>query len=148
MQYSTALTSVPFASALRQAEELLARGHYGAALRCFQQAAVNLQADALADNYVHQAVCLIHLDRPQVALQMSDRAIALNANHPQAWLFRGVALRRLGRFQDAYKAYDIAIGQCPRTTRSLRSSLKKRLAKFKSCLRGWLSSHVSLPRLN
>ncbi|MEM0981800.1 MAG: hypothetical protein AAGH78_16200, partial [Cyanobacteria bacterium P01_H01_bin.58] len=111
MQYSTVLTSTPVASANCQAEELLSQSRYEAALQCFQQAAAELPAAVLADNYVQQAVCLIHLERPQAALQMSDRAIALDASSPQAWLFRAVALNRLGQFQASYKAYDRALGR-------------------------------------
>ncbi|MEO1094143.1 MAG: hypothetical protein AAFX01_04510 [Cyanobacteria bacterium J06638_28] len=148
MQYSTVLSSTPVASAHCQAEELLRQGRYEDALQCFQQAAAELQAVALADNYVQQAVCLIHLERPQAALQMSDRAIALEAGHPQAWLFRAVALNRLGQFQASYKAYDRALGQRSRAAQSLRSVVKKRLVTLKSFLHGRLRGHVSLPRLN
>ncbi|NER80639.1 MAG: tetratricopeptide repeat protein, partial [Leptolyngbya sp. SIO1D8] len=88
-----------------QAHSLLEQGEYGAALEYFRQA---VQTAPLADDYVSQAVCLIHLDRPQEALEMCDRALSLNSGHSRAWLFRGVALHRLGQFDEAYACYDLA----------------------------------------
>lgn len=64
--------------------------------------------DRTPDDWVNHAVCLIHLDQPEVALEVCDRALALYPTHPQIWLFKGVALQRLNRYNDAYACYDQA----------------------------------------
>jgi tetratricopeptide (TPR) repeat protein len=91
-----------------KAYQLLEQGEYEAALSQFAQLA---EADQDADCLVNQAVCLIHLARPEEALQLCDRALALNSHHPQAWLFKGVALHRLGHYSEAYTCYDRAVGE-------------------------------------
>lgn len=87
------------------ARRLLEQGHYQAALSCFRQVS---QVVPSADTSVSQAVCLIHLNRPKEALQACEDALLMHHQHAQAWLFRGVALHRLGRFQDAYSSYRLA----------------------------------------
>lgn len=72
-------------------------------------------ADHDPDNLLHQAVCLIHLSRPEAALPLCDRALSLAPDNPQAWLFKGVALHRLGHYGEAYDCYHQATGE-PRPT--------------------------------
>jgi len=96
-----------FSSPRSQAQRLLEQGKYEAALQQFAQAPQAMQNSV---DLVNQAVCLIHLDRPQEALWLCDRALTLAPNHAQAWLFRGVALHRLGKYQEAYACYDRALG--------------------------------------
>lgn len=86
---------------------LIEQGQYEAALRSLCLAP---DSDDVVDNYVLQAVCLIHLQLPRKALDVCDRALAVDSNHPQAWLFRGVACHRLSRWREAYACYKVATG--------------------------------------
>ena len=78
-------------------------GAYDRALRCFEEAAILAPEDV--ETLIYQAVCLIHLERPQRALAVAERVLAIAPDHPQGWLYRGVALHRLGRYQEAYASY-------------------------------------------
>ena len=123
---------------------LLDQGEYEAALHCFCQA---VQEVPTADDYVSQAVSLIHLERPKDALQACDCALSLTSGHARAWLFRGVALHRLGRFHEAYECYDLAAGQQPtQQQRSLWERLKAWFTPSKPLAKGVLkrsrSSHL------
>ena len=60
---------------------------------------------------IFQAVCWIHQEYPEAALSCCDRALAIAPDYEQGWLFRGVALHRLGRYRDAYASYDRALHQ-------------------------------------
>lgn len=85
----------------------LEAGHYAQACQGFETIP---DSDRTPDDWVNHAVCLIHLDQPEAALEICDRALALYPNHPQTWLFKGVALQRLNRYDDAYACYDKAAG--------------------------------------
>lgn len=85
---------------------LLKAGRYELAYSQYQQIT---SGDCDPDDWVNQAVCLINLDRADEASVACDRALALNARHPQALLFKGVSLHRMGRYQDAYGFYDSAV---------------------------------------
>ena len=116
MPHFTVLKKSPRSSRTSQiwpaeAQGLLTDSRYEADLYSLRQAAVEVPS---AENYVSQAVCLIHLARPLEALQACDRAIGFDSNNPRAWLFRGVACHRLGRWQEAYTCYDLATGLAPR----------------------------------
>lgn len=111
-----------------RARALLKEGDYEAALHCFCEALV--EETAVVDNYVSQAVCLIYLDCPEAALRACDRAISLASDSRRAWLFRGVALHRLGRFREAYACYDLAMGQQP--SRRYASLCKRFRVGFRS----------------
>lgn len=99
-------SSYQLASLTEKANSLLTQGQYEAALHHFQQIP---PTDRIADDWVNQAVCSIHLNQAQEALQVCDRALALDPHHPQAWLFKGVALHRLGRYDEAYSCYHQAL---------------------------------------
>lgn len=115
---------------ITKAMQLLEQGEYEAAL---QQFACSPQAAQDADNLVNQAVCLIHLSQAQAALQACDRALTLNPHHSQAWLFRGVALHRLGHYREAYACYDRAVGEHhPKHQSSLLNSGRNRFKALKS----------------
>jgi tetratricopeptide (TPR) repeat protein len=118
--------------ALTQAKDLLNQGKYQAALHCLQATEQSLQEP---ENFVLQAVCFILLNQPRAALQVCDRALALEAHHAQAWLFRGVALHRLGRFQESYQCYNRALGHPPRSAQVWVTSLRARLRAGKLRLR-------------
>lgn len=114
-----------YAAALSEVERLLAQspqvselwylqgdilanlGRYEDAIAQFDRL-VDDTSDAVAA-LVFQAVCQIHLDRPELALALCDRALALAPRHVEAWTFRGVALHRLGQYQESYKSYDMAL---------------------------------------
>ncbi|WP_052288360.1 tetratricopeptide repeat protein [Leptolyngbya iicbica] len=81
---------------------LLESGNYHQALQVFQQVA---DRDRTLDDSVNQAVCLLHLDQPEAALEICNQTLELSAAHPQAWLFKGVALYRLGQYDEAYACY-------------------------------------------
>lgn len=110
MEHSTVVAALcdsdvsPLAADLqmRKAQAFQRCGNHAAALALF--AAIGRKRST-ADNFLAQAVCLVHLEQPMEALQCCDRALALDSGHPQAWLFRGVALHRLGRFPEAYRCY-------------------------------------------
>lgn len=115
-----------------QGEEF-ANGHdYGKALRCFEEAAILCPTNL--DVLVYQAVCWIHLNQPAKALTVTDSILAYTPEHSQGWLFRGVALHRLGHYGEAYACYDRALGQAP------RGGVVARVKHFFSRLltKGWL----------
>lgn len=95
-----------FAHWYSRGEALSTLGHYAEALRYFEEA-IALGGDP-AEALIAAAVCLIHLERPQAALMLCDRVLAQAPEHPQGWLFRGVALQRLGQHRQAYAAYQRA----------------------------------------
>lgn len=97
-----------FASQRQEALHWLEQGKYAAALHQFALASRTMQNP---DNLVDQAVCLIHLEQAHEASQLCDRALELNPSHPQAWLFKGVALHRLGQYDQAYACYGRAVGK-------------------------------------
>lgn len=76
---------------------------YDRALRCFKEAAIVCPQEVSV--LVYQAVCLIHLGRPEQALALTEQVLAIAPEHSQGWLFRGVALHRLGRYPEAYACY-------------------------------------------
>lgn len=86
-----------------QGEALANDGAYVHALRYFEEAAILAPRDT--DALVYQAVCLIHLGRPQQALAVADRILAIAPTHPQGHLYRGVALHHLGQYKESYASY-------------------------------------------
>ncbi|PZV08962.1 MAG: hypothetical protein DCF32_03505 [Leptolyngbya sp.] len=87
-----------------RAEALTCLGRYEDALASLEQAQT-LAGFATPRLLVQKAVVLIWLSRLEAALTCCNRALWLNPNHSQAWLFRGVALQRLGRSQEAHRSY-------------------------------------------
>jgi Flp pilus assembly protein TadD len=124
-----------------EALQLLDRGQYEAAQ---QRLAMSPNACQDPHNLVHQAVCFIHLGQSEAALWLCDRALQLAPRHPQAWLFKGVALHRLGRYSEAYDCYRRATDTVrPMPTAVLNTLASTALLKFKALwqrldrLRGW-----------
>ncbi|NEQ42377.1 MAG: tetratricopeptide repeat protein [Leptolyngbya sp. SIOISBB] len=99
-------------STAKLALPLLEAGNYHQALQVFRQVP---ESDRSLDDWVNQAVCLLHLNQPETALQVCDRVLSLAADHPQAWLFKGVALHRLNRYDEAYACYAKASGESDQT---------------------------------
>ncbi|MBD2234532.1 tetratricopeptide repeat protein [Phormidium tenue] len=87
-----------------RAEALTCLSRYEAALASLEQAQT-LAGFATPRLLVQKAVVLIWLNRLEDALTCCNRALWLNPNHSQAWLFRGIALQRLGRFEEAHRSY-------------------------------------------
>lgn len=113
----------------RRGEALANLGHYAEALRYFEEA---LSLDSRdADTLVYTAVCLIHLQRPQEALERCDRILSQYPDHSQAWMFRGVALQRLGQYRKAYTAYDrVTDSPAVSPQRQFSHSLRSKLAQL------------------
>jgi tetratricopeptide (TPR) repeat protein len=59
------------------------------------------------------SACLLHLKRASEALEASQRAIAVDATDPQAWLCHAGALEALGRRRQAVDALERAIALDP-----------------------------------
>lgn len=98
----------PVTAPVPSVSTLLQQGDYATALNHLQRIS---ESERQVDDWVNQAVCLIHLDRAEAALEACDRALATTPDHPQAWLFKGVACHRLQRHEDAYACYNQALGK-------------------------------------
>ena len=120
---------------------LLQQGDYATALNHLQQIS---DGERQVDDWVNQAVCLIHLDRAEAALEACDRALALTPDHPQAWLFKGVACHRLQRHEDAYACYNQALGkdQANQKTGAVMKTWQQQVTAIRS-----FAKHVKAPRL-
>lgn len=120
-------------------QTLMDHGSYSEALMRLEQR--NLGDDV--DGAIAQAVCLLHLQRPQLALQVCDRALGLQPHHPQALLFKGVALYRRGQYREAYRHYQLACQQTSqRASPSARSS-RRSLSLLKSWIQSWIRAMVT-----
>lgn len=87
-----------------RAEALTCLSRYEDALASLEQAQT-LAGFATPRLWVQKAVVLIWLNRLEAALTCCNRALWLDPDHSQAWLFRGVALHRLGQSKEAYRSY-------------------------------------------
>jgi tetratricopeptide (TPR) repeat protein len=87
-----------------RANALACLNRYDDAMESLEQAQSLIGCDD-AHLWVQKATLQILLNQPEAALNSSNRAIWLSPHHTQAWLFRGVALHRLGRFGDSYRSY-------------------------------------------
>jgi tetratricopeptide (TPR) repeat protein len=65
------------------------------------------------DYFITQGRALLEDDRPLLALQAADRALALDANRAEAWFLRGVALWRLQRDDEARTALEEYVALAP-----------------------------------
>jgi tetratricopeptide (TPR) repeat protein len=88
-------------SCLDLGQSLMEQGHYGEALIYLERSNVG----NCVDGAISVAVCQLHLQRPAAALQACNQALAIYPHHPQALLFKGVALHRLGQYRAAYAHY-------------------------------------------
>jgi tetratricopeptide (TPR) repeat protein len=118
-----------------QGEALANLGRYKEALQSFDRA-LERHPEAIA-TLVFQAVCWIHLQAFERALGCCDRTLAIAPHDSQAWLFRGVALQRLGQYRAAYSSYDQALN-------ITRPSLRQRITRT---LNRWLGSPAPRQRL-
>jgi tetratricopeptide (TPR) repeat protein len=92
-----------------RADVLACLGRYQDALECLEQAQT-LAGYSDRRGWVQKAVLFILIDQPKAALTCCNQALWNSPHHAQAWLFRGVALNRLGRRGDAYRSYRRAAG--------------------------------------
>ncbi len=87
-----------------RAEALACLNRYDEALTSLEQAQVLAEIDQ-ASLWVQKAVILLLLNRPNAALVCCNHALWVDPEAAQAWLFRGVALHRLGRVREAHRSY-------------------------------------------
>ncbi|MGB3202856.1 MAG: tetratricopeptide repeat protein [Nodosilinea sp.] len=105
-QFEQALTLDPHQadSWCGRADALSCLGRYEEALQSVEQAQA-LAGLANPRLWVQKAVLLIVLNQPKLALTCCNQALWRSPSHTQAWLFRGVALHRLGQLRAAYRSY-------------------------------------------
>jgi tetratricopeptide (TPR) repeat protein len=105
-QFEQALTAHPhdIESWYSRADALACLGRYEDALQSLEQAQ-ELAGFADTRFWVQKAVLLILLNQPEAALNCCNQVLWRSPSHRQAWLFRGVALHRLGRFRASYRSY-------------------------------------------
>ncbi|MDA0266147.1 MAG: tetratricopeptide repeat protein [Cyanobacteria bacterium] len=106
LQFEQALKTDPSAieSWYHHAETLACLNRYAEALTSNQQALILTEFKDIRI-WVQRAAILIFMAHPEAALECCNLALFLEPDHAQAWLFRGVALHRLGRYQQAYRSY-------------------------------------------
>lgn len=121
-QFEQALMTHPhdIESWYSRADAMACLGRYDNALQSLEQAQ-ELAGFADTRFWVQKAVLLILLNEPGAALNCCNQALWRSPNHRQAWLFRGVALHRLGRFRAAYRSYQrVAQPDLPSAAESIR----------------------------
>lgn len=74
--------------------------------------AISLKPD-FSEAYSNLANCMVALERPGEALKSFDRALAIKPDADD-YYNRGIALEKLGRFEEAINSYDKAIMAKPR----------------------------------
>jgi len=79
---------------------------------------------------LHEFECF---NNPQEALRCFDRALTLEPNAPEAWLFSGMVYLNLGRFQEALDAvaHDTRTGGTAALREDIRGDALHSLGKFK-----------------
>jgi len=79
---------------------------------------------------LHEFECF---NQPEEALRCLDRALALQPEAPEAWLFRGMIYLSLGRFQDALDAVarDLRTGSTCGLREDIRGDALHSLGRFK-----------------
>jgi len=79
---------------------------------------------------LHEFECF---NQPEEALRCFDRALALQPEAPEAWLFRGMVYLHLGRFQEALDAvaHDVRTGTTVGLREDIRGDALHSLGRFK-----------------
>lgn len=99
--------------------------------------AVELRSDR-SDTWRKLGSVYIALDRPRDALSAFNRSIDLGADYGyvEGWVGRAMALSRLGRYQEALRAYDRIIGMDPNhfEARFNKAGLLRKLARWEEAL--------------
>ncbi|MDA0867677.1 MAG: tetratricopeptide repeat protein [Cyanobacteria bacterium] len=131
-------------SCLDLGQRLMAQGDYAGALICLERhhsGSSNPEVSEVSEvinGAISLAVCRLHLQQPTAALQVCNQVLAIDPRHPQALLFKGVALHRLGRYRAAYALYRQAIplAKTPRWTLArLKGHVKGMVRRSKIGLR-------------
>ncbi len=128
-------------SCLDMGQLLMEKGDYANALIYLARQTVGdstLKAPEAMDGAIALAVCRLHLRQPTAALQVCNQVLALHPNHPQALLFKGVALQRLGRYRAAYHHYrqaSVPSHPTPWGWDGLKGHIKGMVRWLKVCLR-------------
>ncbi|MGD1928868.1 MAG: tetratricopeptide repeat protein [Leptolyngbyaceae cyanobacterium] len=141
MSTDSSFPQPPVTALVPSVSTLLQQGDYAVALSQLQQIS---ESERQLDDWVNQAVCLIHLDQAEAALEACDRALALTPDHPQAWLFKGVAYHRLQQYDAAYACYDQALGKDQASPKA--ATVMKTWRQQVSALRSF-AKHVKETRL-
>ena len=141
MSTDSSFPQQPVTASVPSVSTLLQQGDYAVALSQLQQIS---ESERQLDDWVNQAVCLIHLDQAEAALEACDRALTLTPNHPQAWLFKGVACHRLQQYDAAYACYDQALdkGQASPKAATVMKTWRQQVAALRS-----FAKHVKETRL-
>ncbi|TVP61774.1 MAG: tetratricopeptide repeat protein [Leptolyngbya sp. LCM1.Bin17] len=105
-QFEQALTAHPhdIESWYNRADALACLGRYDVALQSLEQGQ-ELAGFADPRFWVQKAALFILIHQPEAALNCCNHVLLRSPNHRQAWLFRGVALHRLGQVRAAYRSY-------------------------------------------
>ena len=107
----------------KKRRKLLLPPFHGERMQTYSQIICQITRNVFEQLKPNQAIVARHLTQEislQVifdavyGLQNSDRALDLTPHHTQAWLFRGVALQRLGQYAEAYHSYEQALPPQPR----------------------------------
>ncbi|MGF1460179.1 MAG: tetratricopeptide repeat protein [Leptolyngbyaceae cyanobacterium] len=115
-------------------------GEYAEALQMYCRLP---EADRSLDDWVNQAVCLIHLNQPEAAVPICDRVLARDSHHAQAWLFKGVALHRLDRYDEAYFCYSQAtLITDEHSENSMLAAWQRHLGSFKQWIKQFKPSSI------
>ena len=141
MSTDSSFPQPPVTALVPSVSTLLRQGDYAVALSYLQQIS---ESERQLDDWVNQAVCLIHLDQAEAALEACDRALALTPDHPQACLFKGVACHRLQQYDAAYACYDQALGKDQASPKA--ATVMKTWRQQVSALRSF-AKHVKETRL-
>ena len=93
---------------------------------------------------MYRGITLANLDRPgkEKALNFFDEAIRAKSRLPGSWMYRGITLAALNRFQEAVASYDRAIEIQPDyedawIRRSYSIAELSKLKRFKFLLSSW-----------
>ncbi|WP_160299552.1 tetratricopeptide repeat protein [Leptolyngbya iicbica] len=103
-------------SPLKQGIEALQQQHYEAALQHFAAAAESGQT--VGDAYSYQCLTFLMLNKPQQATEHCQAALKVDAEHPQARFYQGLAHYRLGQFEAAIAALNHHLAAHPDDSRA------------------------------
>jgi tetratricopeptide (TPR) repeat protein len=107
-------------------EKLIEQGQFERAIIAFDNALASNttmmeKAGTIIYVYSDKAGALIQLERYDDVISTADKGLAIDNTYPVLWNNKGVALYKLGKFQDAVNAYDRAILKAT----SIKESLNK-----------------------
>ena len=98
------------ADVLSGGKNLVALGHYDEAIQAFEHATA--MAPDMVDAWLELGNTLLRMGQDQYSLSIYDQVLALDPNNPLAWSGKAIALKRIGRYEEAgnaAKAAQIAV---------------------------------------